>query len=865
MSHAAIAMHDLIGRVVGRFAIKARLGYGGMGEVFLAEDRLLRRQVALKAIKREHSLDEKSRRRLLKEAERASQLNNEYVARIYDIVEDDGSMFLVMEYVEGETMRARLREPLSTEEFFHLAEQCLSGLGAAHGRGILHCDLKPENLMIMPAGDVKILDFGFSRKVETNETRDSLELSNVIAGGTPAYMAPEVLLGGAPDERSDIFALGVVFYEAVTGRHPFRSEGNQGTAARILREDPFPVPAGAPAGLDEVLGRMLARDPAQRYQSCADVLADIQAIHAGRRPVARAARWKNLQLSFSTISLTLAIAIVAALLLPRIVGTAKSPEVVSASSRQLVVLPFKPVTDDGNSRAFANGLTETLAAKLGQIADRYPLEIISLSEAQKQKVSDAQQARAILGATMTLEGGMQLSANMVRISYKLVDTRSLRQLHSGVITADASNYFAVQDRVIDEVLKNLDIELAKEDRGRMQEHGTTHPEAYAAYLRGQGYLHEYDRPENLQSAVTAFQQSTQADPQFALAYAGMGQALMYQYAISHQPDSVSAAKDACTRAVQLNSAGADGEICLGMLFDSTGEYERAAQHLERAIRIDPARGESYRELGRAYEGLNRLADAESVLKQAIALRPQYWAGYLRLGKFYSKNGRDGDAVEQFNRVVDLAPDSFTGYSNLGGIYSRQGKYALAIGMLERSIAIRPAGGAYTNLGVAYFYEHRYQEAAASYEKAAQARPNEYAIFGNLGEAYDQIPGKQDESRNSYIQALQLAEQRLKVNTRDASVLMDAAFYAAMLGQKAKADQYRQAGLRLSVHDPNTRLRSARVLAQFHQDKRALAELSQALKAGLSSTEISNDPAWQRYAAYPEFVAMMTKAEKENTK
>ena len=180
---------------------------------------------------------------------------------------------------------------------------------------------------------------------------------------------------------------------------------------------------------------------------------------------------------------------------------------VNASSRQLAVLPFETTLQDANSRAFAAGLTETLAAKLGEIADRYPLEIISAAEVRKQSVRDAQHARSLLGATIVLEGSLQQSGNTVRIIYSMVDTRSLRQIHSGVITADNANIFAVQDRVIAEVLKKLDIELAKEDRGRMEKHGTAQPEAYDHYLRGRGYLQDYDRVDSLENAAAEFQRS----------------------------------------------------------------------------------------------------------------------------------------------------------------------------------------------------------------------------------------------------------------------------------------------------------------------------------------------------------------------
>src|SRR5215472_14633096 len=357
MSQAVIAMSDLVGRYVGRFAIKARLGYGGMGEVFLAQDSVLKRQVAMKAIKHEHNQDSKSHQRLLKEAERASQLNDEHIARIYDVVEHEGSTFLVMEYVEGQTLRHRLAEPVSAEEFFNIAEQSLSGLAAAHRRGIVHCDLKPENLMITPSGQVKILDFGFARRMPTNETRNTLELSEVLMGGTPGYIPPEVLMGSVPDERSDIFSMGVVLYETLSGHHPFRTAGNGGTAAKILSEEPLPVPSSAPRGLDSVLHRMLAKKPEQRYQTCADVLADIPAIHAGGKPATQKARWIAAHLPVSRASILLVAAIAIALVVLKVWNPVGPGTHVEASSRQLVILPFKPVSDDPNSRAYANGLT----------------------------------------------------------------------------------------------------------------------------------------------------------------------------------------------------------------------------------------------------------------------------------------------------------------------------------------------------------------------------------------------------------------------------------------------------------------------------------------------------------------------------
>ena len=862
--HQAVRFSDFAGSRIDRFVIKTKLGSGAMGDVFLAEDCLLRRRVAIKVIRLEHSQDAAFHHRMQKEAERASQLNDSHIAAIHDLIEQEGRLFLVMEYVEGETLRAKLRRPLAAPEFFSIAEQCLAGVAAAHQHGIVHCDLKPENLMITPEGTLKILDFGFAQPTQKEGPAETLSCATV--GGTPGYMAPEVLLGGAPDERSDIFSLGIVLYEALAGHHPFRVEPAASTAGRILRSDPAPLPPGAPAGMNAVLALMLAKEPAQRYQSCTEVLEDIRAIRAGCNPILGKNR-AHANRAWSRRSMWLAAAVTMVLLISLLLRGSLLPMPwsaipVNASSRQLAVLPFETTAQDANSRAFAGGLTETLAAKMGEIADRYPLEIVSAAEVRKQSVKDAQHARSLLGATLVLEGSLQQSGNTVRIVYSLVDTRSLRQVHSGVITADNANTFAVQDRVIAEVLKKLDIELAKEDHGRMEKHGTAQPEAYDYYLRGRGYLQDYDRVESLENAAAEFQRSLRLDPGFALAYAGLGQAFLHKYALARSPESLEAASAACRRSAQLDPSGPDAEICLGMLFNATGRYDAAAQHLERALKLDSTRDESYRELAIAYEGLKRLGDAEALLKKAVALRPHYWAAYKWLGRFYEAHGRYDQAGEQFKRVVELAPDSIDGYSNLGAVYVEQGKYGEAIDALERSIKIQPTASALNNVGAVYFYQRRYTDAARSYELATQLTPDDYRILGNLGEVYGQIAGKQEESRTNYALALKLADQRLSANGNDGGALLEAALYAAMVGQNAKAEAYRKSGIRLSGRDPEALFSSALVLAQMHQDGLALAELNRALTAGLPASEVTDNPAWRRFAANPRFVAVMADARKK---
>lgn len=849
MPRVAMRTADLVGSRVDRFLINARLGGGGMGEVFFAEDTLLKRPVAMKVIRYAQGQEAQFCRRLITEAERACQLNNEHVARIYDVLEQDNRLFLVMEYVTGETLRQRLSAPLSLNDFFDIAEQCLAGLGAAHQHGILHCDLKPENMMITPEGVVKILDFGLARRVTSDTTLDT---TSAVCGGTPGYMAPEIVFGSTPDQRADIFSLGVVMYEALAGCHPF-------SRPPVLPPGDTPplIARKLPPGLEQVIARMLARDPARRYASCGEVSAALRAVREGREPKAQALPGIQHSRLRAASRYTFPALILLALLLWPVLSRKPQLLPVEASSRQLAVLPFQPADEnDPNSRAFAAGLTDTLSAKLGQVSDRYPLQIIDPYEVKKENVRDARSARNLLGATMALNGSLQRAGGSVRVAYTLVDTRSLRQTHSGVITADASDAFAVQDRVIQEVLSGLDIELAKEDRQNMATEGTARSDAYSDYLRGRGYMQDYSRRENVENAVSAFERSLKADPNFALAWAGLGRAHVQMYTLTRTPESVTRANEACSRSAALDPGNPDAEICMGTLLNATGKYEQAVQHLQRALDLDGSRDEAYRELALSFDKLHRPADAESLLKRAIALRPQYWPGYQWLGWFYYDHGRNEEAVEQFKRVVGVAPDSAAGYSNLGGVYILQGNYPDGIAALEKSIAIQPTASALSNLGVSYFYLHRYSEAAQIYARAVALHPRSHVIYGNLGEAYAQVEGRQQESRDAYTQALKLAEEQLAVNPRDAKLRLNAALYAARLGQREKAEAYRKAGLKSSARDPQALHGSALVFAELHQDRQALSELSRALHAGLSRSEITNNPTWQRFSDQPEYKAMM---------
>ena len=284
-----MANRDLTGTRVGRFAVRTRLGAGGMGEVYLADDTTLKRPVALKRMAARYRDDLYYRNRFVKEAQRASQLSSPHIAAVHDVLEARGEIFLVMEYVEGRTLRQFLDRPLGVGQFLDIAQQCVDAMTAAHEKSIVHCDIKPENIAITAAGQVKILDFGLAKYAPRADVVDADVMQQsgaIVQGGTPGYMAPEVLMSQEADARSDIFSLGVVFYEALTGYHPFRSTSRLSTAERVLREAPVPLvqfKLQIPAKLGFIIQKCLEKRPDDRYQRSRDLAMDLKLLRGQGR------------------------------------------------------------------------------------------------------------------------------------------------------------------------------------------------------------------------------------------------------------------------------------------------------------------------------------------------------------------------------------------------------------------------------------------------------------------------------------------------------------------------------------------------------------------------------------------------------
>jgi serine/threonine-protein kinase len=865
------AADALLGATVGRFVISRRLGSGGMGQVYGAEDTTLKRFVAIKRMSPHAKSTEADRKRLLKEAQRSSALNHQNVGSVYDVIEHAGELWVVMEYIEGETLRHRLQQPISTDEFFAIATQCCEGLQAAHDKGIIHGDIKPENIMLTPGNRVKILDFGVARRAwnsNPNDITKSME-TMTASGGTPAYMAPEVLLQQPDDGRSDIFSLGLVFYEMLGGEQPFESNSLATTIARIVHVNPPPL-KNVPAPLAAVVSRAIAKDPNARYANAAALLEDLRRVQQGGKP----ARAPSLGIGTGAgvsrsyrllIALGIVVVIVALLMayppvrrmyFPSAVrNTPESQPSALPQTKILAVLPFTAAANaDPKVTALGEGLVGSIAAKLGKLTEDRAFEVVPPGTLQEKKVSNLPDAAKMFGAnlglTLTLESQ---SSDLVKVTYSLLNAQTNVAVGGGSVTVPTTDAFAVEQNVTQGTVKALRLQLLPEEEAALKYHGTDNAEAYQYYLQAQGYVLDHTKTERLDIAALMARDALKLDPNFGMAKAVLGKSYWFKYDNTKQKQWVAPAQSACNDAVKLGNAGAAGHVCLGLINDGTGHYPEAAAEYQLALGLEPTNEEAVTGLAVAYEHEGKITDAEKAYQQAIQTHPNSRYSYNLFGTFYRRRNEYDKALQMYGKAVQIAPDWYGTYVNIGAIYFEIGQYDKAIDPLMKSIAIRPSYPGYVNLGAAYFGLGKFDDAAKAYQEAIKLDPQQQVVWGDLGAAL-YYSGRKDQAEGPHRKAIALALEDLKVNPHDAELLSTLSGYYSMLGDRKNSLLYLGQALQYGHNDKNVLLDAAGVYNKLGDTGLAIEWLAKAMQAGYTPEHIrglrefdnlADNPSYQR--------------------
>jgi len=707
VSEPSGSAEDLTGRTVGRFNIRARLGRGGMGEVYRAEDTKLKRPIALKRLASHLRADPRFRQRLLKEAERASALNCHNIASVYDVLEEAGEVYLVMEYVEGSNLRQRLRAPLALGEFVEIATQCAEALVAAHAKGIIHRDLKPENIMLTPTGQVKVLDFGLAKHLpvfDEGAITASFESRPVGPAGTPGYIAPEALLDQEVDERADIFSLGVVLYEALSGSHPFRATGFAATSDRVLHEAPAPLsktnPA-VPAEVERIVAKMLAKDRTQRYATAADLLVDLRAVRRhleqGTAPprAARESASGSRTRRFLIAGLLLALAAAIPLVLLR--APARPP--AFAERGWVLIADFD---NSAGEALFDKTLSEGLSIALQQsrYINVYPKER-TFDALRRMKRSELARIDESLGREICqrenlqvlLVGSIQRSGDAYRLS-----VRGLEPATGNLLFAESERFDRKEQLFerVDDLARRVRQDLGESLGGignssrPLAKVTTRSLEALQQYSLATDAMARGDT-EKVQSLLEG---ALALDPDFASAHMLLG---------SYYGEVVGKNERALTelaKAYELRQGTTDGEQrrIEASYYAAQERYEEEADALKVLASLHPDDAGAHQSLAMAYYDLGDLPRSIAELRQVIRLNPFSVRAYSNLVLFLARASSPEEAIRAYREAAQRGIQSPYFYWGLGLAFLSQGKTSEARKQFGR---LAEEEGAYRSLGQLY--------------------------------------------------------------------------------------------------------------------------------------------------------------------
>jgi serine/threonine-protein kinase len=852
------AMDD--GHRVSHYRILRQIGRGGMGVVYQAEDLRLGRAVALKFLSTDLLQDEHARERFKTEARAVAALDHASICGIHDIEETpERQLFICMPYYEGETLTDRLqRARLPARDALEIVSRVADGLSFAHAHGITHRDVKPSNVMLT-AGGVKILDFGLAKLRGTT----SLTMSGHTVG-TCAYMSPEQAQGQRDvDGRSDVFSLGVVLYECLTGRKPFDGDNAAAVVYQIVNEDAPPLERFVPHIRDElqhIVDRALQKDPARRYPSAEDFRSDVDRFAAGLKIDTQRHR-----LRLTAVALGVAaVATLAVVPASRHAFEREARRWFATGDTQVAILPFENVGRDPMNQAFCDGLMETLASQLGRLqTHRASLSVVPPIAVREREVTTPVAARKVLGVHSVFTGSVQRLGDQLRVTLSLIDVAHggvPKQTRSAIIDTPTWREQDLQDEAVARMAEMLDIRLEPEEKTTVAAGRTSVSSAYGFYVQGVGHLSHYEVGEDLERAIEAFSTAVFHDSLYALAYAGLGEAYWRKYRDSQDPRWIDPALRNAERARSLDDALARAHVVLGMIKAGTGGGIDAVPEFERAIALEPANADAYSGLAAAYTDLDRPEDAEATFRRAIAVRPDYWGGYHELGKFYYRRGEYARAIEQWDEVARLTPHNKYAFNNLGAAHMQLAQWDAAREMFRRSLDAEPNYRAFSNLGALDYMQGNYVESARMCEKAVEMNDRSYMSWVNLGNAYYWSPGKRPEAMKAYESATGLAEAQRKLTPDDPSLIASLAGYYAILGRKELSQSLIGRALSLAPTNKTVLYFVGHAQEQLGERDRAIESIGLALANGYSSADVAQDPFMHELRRDPRYGDMMARAE-----
>jgi tetratricopeptide (TPR) repeat protein/TolB-like protein len=711
------------GSMVGPYRVSSLLARGGMGDVYRATDERLRRDVALKVLAESKTGDPRRVERFMHEARVTASLTHPNIVRVYDVGVADDRAYLVAELLEGETLRTRIeRGAVPADETMRIGLEIARGLVAAHAAGLVHRDLKPDNIFLTRSGATKILDFGIAKLAQDETVQDGFSTLTGVVLGTAGYLSPEQIKGEAVDARADLFALGAVLFEMLTGTRAFAREHLVETLHAILHDMPTDAlgeRGDVPPALVDIVLRLLDKSPAARFQSAAELIDALDRVELRAAPAVTVRTRPGRKAAPATARRSrvrrvrwAAVGSVSALLAAYALWLAWPP-----SAPTLAIVPFQTIPTTGDNEMLEVGLAGEFISRLSRVADLSVLPLTATVRLRSE--SDPLEAARRLGATHILTGTLQREGNMLQASV-LLQTSDRRTVLSLPVPTDRSRVFEIQDFIVTRVLDQLVPQLANADRSQLAQAGTRNSAAYEAYVQGRAIVLN-PTSTNLVKAADLFNAAVRLDPDYADAWAGLGSAYKRMPpAAVNVPDALPRAREAANNALRIQPEHPEGLSVLGTVaFWYDWKYDEAERLLRRALSLQPSFPDAQLFLAHLLSNLGRHDEALEEIRLARAFDPEWPLARALQGQFLWMARRHQEAVDHLDAMIRIAPPDFwTGHMMRIYPLLALGRYDEAIRGCDEVIALRQR-----EEGLKFF---DFAEAQKGYALARMGRPADAA-------------------------------------------------------------------------------------------------------------------------------------------